>query len=364
MKKLLYFASDFKIGLSALLTDQLISIKESGIPVVAVAGQEEQEPGLGNRLSEKHIEITRIAGLDAHHDFSRLVNEIVRLVREHKIDLIHVQNNWQLAIAGYVKFKLLFKRKVEVVYTLHGFRHNSPIKSHIAQVVIGTALFFLANHVICMTNYLKRKFCLLSYKIKLIPLGINDEYFIPSFIPPQTDALHLIFPAQFRMGKNQDLIIRAFADYVKETKDSASDVTLPGNGPLKEKMQNLAVELGVGNQVHFPGLLSKEMVKKAYLASNIAIVASNSETFGQSIVEPYVLGRTVVSTPVGIATEIIKKGDNGYLFSSQSELTEVLLQIANHRQSLIEMGKNNFNLRDKFRWSCVTELYKKELIKD
>jgi glycosyltransferase involved in cell wall biosynthesis len=361
MRNLLYFASDFQIGLSAVLTDQLISIVESEINVVAVAGQKEQESGLDNRLKEKKINIVRIDGLDVHHDFIRLTSEIERIVLAHNIDIIHVQNNWQLAIVAFVKFKLLFQRKIEVVYTLHGFRNSSPIKSHIAQVVIGSALWLFADHVICMTKYLRRKFCLLSYKIDLIPLGINDEYFIPSFIPPKTDALHLIFPAQFREGKNQDMIIRAFADYVKWTGDRTSDVTFPGSGPLLEKMKRLANELGIESQIHFPGLLSKEEVKRAYLDSNIAVVASNSETFGQSIVEPYVLGRAVISTPVGIATEIISDGVNGMLFHSQVDLTEALLKIAKDKQLLVTMGANNFGLREAFRWNEVTKLYRTKL---
>jgi glycosyltransferase involved in cell wall biosynthesis len=363
MKKLLYFASDFKIGLSSVLTDQLLSIVESGIDVVAVAGQCEQEPGLGQLLNEKGIIINRIDGLDVHRDFRRLSSEIERIICSNDINIIHVQNNWQLAITGFVKNKLRFKRKIEIIYTLHGFRHNNPLKSRIAQVIIGTALLLLADHVICMTEYLRRKFKILSYKIELIPLGINNSYFIEDIVYPQVDALHLVFPAQFREGKNQDMVIRAFADYVKIAGDSASDLTLPGNGPLLERMKRLAKDLDIAKQIHFPGLLTKAEVKDTYLSSNTAIVASNSETFGQSIVEPYVIGRTVVSTPVGIAKEIIIDGVNGFIFTSQSELTKALIKIAENKQILIGIGETNFSNRDRFRWSKVTELYKSKLIK-
>jgi glycosyltransferase involved in cell wall biosynthesis len=128
-------------------------------------------------------------------------------------------------------------------------------------------------------------------------------------------------------------------------------------------MKRLAKELDIAKQIHFPGLLTKAEVKDTYLSSNIAIVASNSETFGQSIVEPYVIGRTVVSTPVGIAKEIIIDGVNGFIFTSQSELTKALIKIAENKQILIGIGETNFSNRDRFRWSKVTELYKSKLIK-
>lgn len=364
MKKLLYFASDYKIGLSQLLTDQLLSIKNAGVSVIAVAGENQQESGLTKKLHNNNVNLIRITGLDAHNDFNRLVNEIVNLVLQHKIEVAHVQNNWQLAIASVAKLKLFGKRNFEIAYTLHGFRHNSPIKSIIARGVIGTALLVCADHVICMTEYLKKKFNLLSYKIELIPLGVDENYFLDEFVVPKTDSLHLVFPAQFRQGKNQDMIIRAFAEYVRKSNDITASLTLPGSGDLMKKMKSLANELGVGNQVIFPGFVSKQQVKEHYLNSNIAIVASNSETFGQSIVEPFVLGRCVISTPVGIATEIIEEGKNGYIFRSQEELTERLLDLHNNRQRIVAMGHENYNHRMIFSWKNVTARYIKTIIED
>ncbi len=357
VKKLLYFASDYKIGLSALLTDQLLSIRRAGVDVVAVGGENEQETGLGKSLSGAGISIIRIPGLDAHADFTKLVNTIREIALRESIDLIHVQNNWQLAIASAVRLSLLFKRKLEIAYTLHGFRHNSPVKSRIAQAVIGSALFLAADHVICMTEYLRRKFRLLSYKINLIPLGVKDDFFLPDFQEPATDCLRLVFPAQFREGKNQDLIIRAFSRYVGQTGDRKSTLTLPGSGPLLDKMKATARKLGVGQQVSFPGLLSKEDIKHLYLESNVAIVASNSETFGQSIVEPFVLGRCVVSTPVGIAPEIIQEGRNGFLFSSVQELAGILLRLSRDSQAIKSTARHNFTNRDSFNWSKITQDY-------
>ena len=363
MKKLLYFASDYKIGLSQLLTDQLLSIKDTGAPVIAVAGENQQESGLTKKLHNNNVNLIRITGLDAHNDFNRLVNEIVSLVLQHKIDVAHVQNNWQLAIASVAKLKLFGKRNFEIAYTLHGFRNNSTIKSIIARGVIGTALLVCADHVICMTEYLKKKFSLLSYKIELIPLGVDKNYFLDEFVVPKTDSLHLVFPAQFRHGKNQDMIIRAFSEYVKKSGDNNATLTLPGNGDMLETMKRLATDLEIDNQVIFPGFVTKQQVKEYYLNSNIAIVASNSETFGQSIVEPYVLGRCIVSTPVGIATEIIENGKNGYIFRSQAELTERLLDLHNNRQRIVAMGHENYNHRMKFSWQNVTASYITKLLK-
>ena len=43
---ILFFASDYKIGLSTLLTDQLLALHRNGINVYPVAGEKNQEKGL------------------------------------------------------------------------------------------------------------------------------------------------------------------------------------------------------------------------------------------------------------------------------------------------------------------------------
>lgn len=362
MKKLLFFASDYKIGLSALLTDQLQAIVRAGIDVVAVAGECEQEKGLSASLSDSKVDLIRINGLDEHSDFGRLTSKLASIIVSNKIDIVHVQNNWQLALMGYVKTKLLFKRNIKIAYTLHGFRHNSPVKSRIAQGVIGSALFAFADKVICMTEYLRGKFSALSYKIEIIPLGVKDDYHLSEFRMPDVECLRLVFPAQFREGKNQDVIIRAFKRYVEATNDNDSELVLPGSGPKLDEMKHLAKSLGIGGQIHFPGQMSKDEVKKLYLDSNIAIVSSNSETFGQSIVEPFVLGRCVISTPVGIAPEIITQGDNGFLFETESQLTDILLKCGRNKHLLLESGCLNFKQGNMFKWDRIIDSYKDKIL--
>lgn len=361
MKRLLYFASDFRIGLSSLLSDQLISIAKSGVEVYSVAGENEQEVGLSELLRRNNIDIIRIYGLDAHHDFNRLVSEIYKIVIGNDIDIIHVQNNWQLTIASAVKLNLLFKRKLKIAYTIHGFRNNSQVKSRVAQVVIGSALFALADHVICMTNYLRKKFKLLSHKIDLIPLGIRDDFFTDKFIEPPANDLRMVFPAQFRKGKNQELIVRAFARYISLSGDTTSTLTLPGAGEMEERIKSLAKELGIMRQVIFPGLLSRDEIKQLYIDSNIAIVSSNSETFGQSIVEPFVIGRCVISTPVGIASEIIKNNTNGFIFNTEDDLYNILTLVSRKKSLFKEIGITNYMKRDQFSWQHITSLYIEKL---
>ena len=168
----------------------------------------------------------------------------------------------------------------------------------------------------------------------------------------------MIFPAQFRHGKNQDMIIRAFASHISKNNDKTSHLTLPGDGPLQNKMKNLASELNIADRITFPGQCTKNEILQLYLKSNIGIVTSNSETFGQSIVEPFVLGRCIISTPVGIATDIITNNENGYIINSENELINILNKLYHHPNIIQDIGQNNFNRRNLFKWDKISIKYK------
>ena len=354
-KKLLFFVSDFTIGQSALLTDQLLAISESGLQVVAVSGEGEQEKGLKDKTA--HIDVRRVTGLDKHESFCSLAKQVSVIIREEKVDCVHVQNNWQMMLVVYAKFILLRKLSLRIIYTLHGFRHNHPLKSQIARIVIGTMLLLFASKVICMSSYLKEKFWFLGKKIALLPLGISGDYFLDEYVEAPQEGLQMVFPAQFRVGKNQDLLIRAFAKHIQKTADKLSHLTLPGDGELKGDMQVLVESLHIADRVSFPGLCSKKEVLQLYLNSNVGLVSSNSETFGQSIVEPFVLGRCVVSTHVGIANDILKNKKNGFFFSSEEELVEILGTLYNQPTLITEAGKQNYEKRKLFSWEEVTRHY-------
>lgn len=354
-KKLLFFTSDYKIGLSALMVDELIAFYKSGINLIGIGGNKEQEPGLIKKINNVNAPLILINDFDEHHNFYKKVKEIYKIICANNIDTVHVQNNWQLSIIAFIKY--FYRTNIKIIYTIHAYRHNSKLKSIIARLVIGSALLLFADRIICMCNSLKKAFNLLSYKITLLPLGISDEFFTEEYIEPSHKGLQMIFPAQFRHGKNQDMIIRAFASHISKNNDTTSHLILPGEGALLNKMKLLSSKLNISDRITFPGQCTKNEIFQLYLKSNIGIVSSNSETFGQSIVEPFVLGRCIISTPVGIATDIIIDDKTGYIINSEKELVNILNKLYCHQNIIQDIGQNNFNRRNLFKWDKISIKY-------
>lgn len=79
--KILFFASDFTIGLSAILTEQASCFNVlPGTEFIFVAGEREQAPGLGKKFDKIKAPLYRIRGLDDHREFTRLIHNLKDIV--------------------------------------------------------------------------------------------------------------------------------------------------------------------------------------------------------------------------------------------------------------------------------------------
>lgn len=359
---LLFFASDYKIGLSSLLTQQALAMQKEKLFPLCLAGEEEQEPGLSQQMEDNHIDLIRLDGLDAHKHFKKLSDQIGIIISSNSIEHVHVQNNWQLVLVAFYKYKSIIPRKFKIIYTLHGFRHNNPVKSVIATFIIGFMLLLFANKVIVMSDYVKKRFFFLSYKIKKIYLGIDDSFFDKQQNDTYTTPLRLIFPAQFREGKNQMIIIHAIKSYIKQTGDKTIELYLPGSGPLLDEYKKEVVDNDLSRNVIFSGQCSKAQIRELYNFCNIGIISSNTETFGQSIVEPFVLGRLVLTRRVGVAIDIIQEGKNGYFFNDESDLCRLLVMLYENKEIIKTIGDQNFQERSIFCWEKIIKDYKRIIL--
>jgi glycosyltransferase involved in cell wall biosynthesis len=356
--KILFFISDYNYGLTSLLTGQAIAFdKIKNHKLTFITGNTEKEEGLFKKLKEAKIDYVIVNHLEYHINFMQQVKDVLKVVLENKPNIIHVQTNWQLAICTYLKYR--YSIKFDIFYTLHGFQNHKKIKSVFARFFIGLSLLLFVKKVIVCSNYTKKKFRILSYKIKVLYLGVDELIFnkVENDVLKSNTSLKVIFPAEFRVGKNQDLLLYSLAKYIKEFPLVDVQLILPGNGANFEKCVSLAKKLGIENKVFFPGYLSKHEIIRLYNECSIAIIPSNSETFGLCIAEPYSLGRCIISRNVGVAPDIIKNGINGFLFTKDNDFYPLFSQVLNNKASIDSCGNVAFLDRMIFNWSEISNEY-------
>lgn len=79
---------------------------------------------------------------------------------------------------------------------------------------------------------------------------------------------------------------------------------LVGDGPERQKLEALAAEKGIADNLKFTGALPREEVLSLMGRSKVFLHTSSYESFGFVLMEALQQGTLVVSTPVGIAPEI------------------------------------------------------------
>lgn len=354
MNKILFFASSHKIGLTGQLTEQALCLtKMSHGKCLFISGENEQFLGLFKKLDQGMVPYKIIYGLDEHVEFLRLVREFRIIATQFRPDFIEVHTNWQLAIATFVR--IIYRLNYSIVYVVHGYRHNYRFRSIISRFLIGASLYLFADHVITPCDFLRKKFGFLKGKNRVIFIG-EDEHFFKKYKLPSFDGkLRFIFAGMFRTGKNQDVLIRVLKKYMDASGNRDIELYLPGNGPLLEYCQQLARELGLEDKVIFPGLVNRAEMIDLYLRCQFAFAPTNIETFGHCIVEPFILGRVLITRHIGVADDIIRHGENGFFFDTESDLLKLLLKIIPDHALCVRVAANAYEARDSFRWELVCQ---------
>jgi glycosyltransferase involved in cell wall biosynthesis len=154
-------------------------------------------------------------------------------------------------------------------------------------------------------------------------------------------------------------LIQATAEYVRRTGDRQVKLALLGDGETYAPCLRLAKTLGIESNLDMPGNCTRAVVLDYYRKATCAVIASNSETFGHCIAEPYVLGIPVLSRPVGIARDIIRQGETGWLFNTPGELADLLVRVLPDERCRAAVSGNSFRERSLFSWERIRQSYER-----
>lgn len=162
------------------------------------------------------------------------------------------------------------------------------------------------------------------------------------------DDFVFVYAAEFSKRKNHELLLRGFAEAVKqieqsedqvvnagsvqETEDIAAQIdsridvnqeaegsrkkklklVLAGDGALFEKMKTLATNLGIRDRVVFLGYIKN--VHELYPCCDVAVSTSKIEGLPFNIMEAMACGLPVVASDIKGHRELVEHGVNGFLF--------------------------------------------------
>ena len=176
--------------------------------------------------------------------------------------------------------------------------------------------------------------------------GVSLDRFKPLPRPAQAASLPCIVTCgRLEPYKGHHVLLRAAAAL-----DRPVRVVLIGEGPQRQKLQQLAAELGIADRVEFTGPLPQARLAEIYAGADLFVLASVIiERSGKRDVIPNVLAEAmamrlpVVATSVSGIGELISDGASGRLVppNDPAELARVLAELLDdpaQRQRLAAEG--------------------------
>jgi len=173
-------------------------------------------------------------------------------------------------------------------------------------------------------NYINSSRYLSKFKEKTIaiPVGINPKNLIPKYeIVQYIKRKYTNKPIIFSLGRL--VYYKGFEFLIKAMKYVDAYLIIGGDGPLKQKLENLIKELNLSNKVFLIGKIKNEEIGSYYQACDIFCLPSieRSEAFGLVQVEAMFFGKPIVSTNI--------KG-SGVSWVNQHKITGLIVEPKNH----------------------------------
>lgn len=342
--KIAFFSNSYLPYLSGVtlsiktLSDELQELGHS----VAIVGP--QYPG----HRETSPNIFRLLSIPAPYPGYRLVLPYsYNIFSKLNPEIIHAHQPFGVGLAALL---LARRRKIPFVYSFHTLfsryvHHVSFVPQRLAKLFIAVYLIFFCNQADCVIvpSEMVRRFLVLrkiKTRVEVIPTGVDLNKIKPKFgirqkfgIPPE--AKFLLYSGRLSAEKNVPFLLEAFPRIRQQEKDAY--LLLAGGGPKEKEYRKLARELD--DHILFTGQIPHAEVIDCYLAADLFVYASITETQGLVLTEAKACGLPVVALFGGGLSDVVKNGVDGYLVPrNQQKFVEHVLRLLKNESLRKEMS--------------------------
>ena len=255
--------------------------------------------------------------------------QIIKNIIEHGgYDIVHC-NTPMGGIVTRLAARRSRKKGTKVYYTAHGFHFfkGAPMRNWLLYYPIEKVFCRFTDKLITIT---KEDYRLAKKHFKtdvrhINGVGVDEKRYHPISEEKcmglkQKMGLENNYPIILCIGellpnKNQKTGIRAMTDLIKDYPDAK--LLIAGNGPEKDKLEDMVQELELNENVSFLGYVTNLEVYQGL--TDIVMSCSFREGMPLNIIEAFLSGNPVVASDNRGHRELVKDGLNGYLVKAEKE---------------------------------------------
>lgn len=287
----------------------------------------------------------------------RAVREYMRRIRP---DVVHIQNHFMIgkevaAAARRACIPVMGTNHFMPENLIHYF-HLPPFAARwltslgwrqFAQVYRGLDL------VTTPTRTARSLICDLGIPRDIIPVscGIDLERFSPrndgarlreKYGVPASRPV-LLYVGRLDREKQLDLVLRALPAIVEATD---AQLVLVGMGKLRRRLEVMARSTGMSDHVTFTGFVPDEELADVYDIGDVFVMAGTAELQSIATMEAMASGLPVLAVDATALPELVRDGDNGYLFEDgdSDTLARRAVEILSDPRLRARMGRRSLQI--------------------
>ena len=146
-------------------------------------------------------------------------------------------------------------------------------------------------------------------RIAVVPTGIDVDRFaagqrdesLRRRLGVRADGRLVLFVSRLAREKNIDVLLQALAD----ANDPSLVLVIAGDGPQREELERLAVELRVAERVVFLGVVARNELPDLYASADAFVFPSTTETQGLVQAEALAAGAFVIAADAQPNREVL-----------------------------------------------------------
>ncbi|EAP86567.1 MULTISPECIES: N-acetyl-alpha-D-glucosaminyl L-malate synthase BshA [Croceibacter] len=247
-----------------------------------------------------------------------LSSKLVNVIRNHRIDLLHVHYAIPHAYAGYMAKKMLQSEGITIpmVTTLHG-TDITLVGNHPFYKPAVTFSINNSDVITCVSESLKQD-TLRHFEVtkdidvvhNFIDTNVSEKVFTDCQrdLMAEADEKIITHISNLRPVKRLNDVVSVFYKIQQSIK---AKLIIVGEGPEREAAEQLIKEYDIANNVIFVGQSNE--IDKILCFSDLFLLPSEAESFGLAALEAMVDGVPVISSNAGGLPEVNIHGESGFL---------------------------------------------------
>jgi glycosyltransferase involved in cell wall biosynthesis len=289
----------------------------------------------------------RVEWLDLRRFRWSALGELLRLVRENRIEIVH-WNFYNPLVNGYLWALTVFAPWVQHFYTDHISRSAAASSSQTAsalRLALKWPLTLRYQKTLCISEFVA---CELRKQhwpnLEIAYNFINTERFRPDPEARRTvraanyadDAFVVLTVAYLIKDKGVDVAVRALGELPEDVV-----LWIVGDGPERDDLAAMARDLNLGQRVRFLGA-HRNIVPFLQAADCFVCPSMWKEGAGNANFEAMACGLPDLASRIGGIPEFVEDGRNGFLFApgDHCELARLIRRLWQNPELRYRMGQN------------------------